>query len=99
MVKLTVKEIFRLGFAYGSFSAGEIDQGIHIVLPVTDESGAKENDIFEPLCEEYFNKIPKDVELVGLVYMGAIAAFVVDNQLDLTSEVGTYIELYRRIAH
>lgn len=87
-----------MGFAYGSFSVSEIDQGIHIILPVTDEAGKQENDIFTSLFEEYIDNIPKLVHLENIdqVFMGAIAAFAVDNQLDLITEGASLIEAYKR---
>lgn len=84
-LSLTGEEIFALGNAYGSFSVGQIDQGIHLVLPCTHEDGILENEIFETLFTEYFDKIPDDLppEKVGEIYFGAIAAFCKDNHLDL----------------
>lgn len=82
-VELTKEEIFKLGATFGSFSAGEIDQGIHIVLPDTDEDGVVENAVFEPLFTEYFDRIPDDIspEKVNKAYMGAVAIFAEEMQL------------------
>ena len=100
MIKLTVQEIFRLGFAYGSFSVGEIDQGIHIILPVVDEDDVWENDVFTSLFSDYIDKIPKHhIDVVGQVYMGAIAAFAIDNQLDLLPEGVPFVEAYKRVVN
>ena len=97
MTKLTVKEIFRLGFAYGSFSVGEIDQGIHLVLPVSDADGVRENDVFATLFEKYFDRIPEDTtEDVCEVYMGAVGAYLADYQLDLLSKGSSFIKVYKR---
>ncbi len=97
-IVLTKKEVFKLGSAYGSFSVGEIDQGIHIVLPSTVvETGASENSVFKSLFNEYFGEIPSnlpdppDVGL-GSVYMGAIQAFSRDNNLGLVTD--HFIERY-----
>ncbi len=50
-VELTEQELFDLGAAYASFGLGEIDQGIHLILPVRDvETGAEMNDVFTSLC-------------------------------------------------
>src|SRR3972149_5340527 len=86
--KLTDKEIYRLGLAAASFSCNEIDQGIHCVLPVTNADGTPENWVFEDLFSHFFGRIPPSTELpsgtfggvvlpddVGLIYMGAIAAW------------------------
>ena len=81
---LTSRVVFKLGFAYGSFSVGAIDQGIHVVLPTIDELGDPENAAFEILFTEYFDKIPGDLapESINAVYMGAIAAFAKAMHLD-----------------
>ncbi len=58
LIFLTPQEVFDLGNAFGSFSVGEIDQGIHIVLPVTDiETGEKSNECFASLFEDYIDNI------------------------------------------
>ncbi len=87
-LKLSPREVFSLGFACGSFSVGEIDQGIHAVLPATDENKVLENGIFEVLFSKYFDLIPDDLapEKAGEVYMGAVQAFAKEHQLEVTHE-------------
>ncbi len=58
MITLTTQELFDLGAAYGSFSVGDIDQGIHLVLPVTDsKTGEWSNRIFQDLVDQDFYAI------------------------------------------
>ena len=83
---LTRSSFFKLGFACGSFSVGEIDQGIHIVLPTTNG----ENSEFELLFRDYFGLIPPCDEVsddakdsYGLLYIGAVAAFCRDWNFDI----------------
>jgi len=87
-IHLSPEKIFDLGFAYGSFSVSQIDQGLHIVLPCTTEAGVLENAIFKTLFTEYFDLIPADLERekAGDAYMGAIQAFVKEEQLGLVGE-------------
>lgn len=77
-IKLTDEETFKLGIAYGSFSVGEIDQGLHIVLPCTDTvTSVEANVVFKPLFTKYFDRIPDDIppEKVNAAYMGAVMIF------------------------
>ena len=102
MIVLSKDEIFKLGFAYGSFSLGEIDQGIHIILPCTDKGGVVENEAFSPLFAGYFDKIPSDFDTdrIGEVYMGAVEAFVTDNHLGLNiQENDSPIRSFERAVH
>ncbi len=100
--KLSEKELFALGIAYGSFSEDAIDQGIHMVLPATDETSGAENEIFKTLFTDYFDKIPGSALFeatpnarIGEAYMGAIQAFIRDEQLDLFSAPTIcWIEIY-----
>ncbi len=88
MRKLTTAEIFKLGHAYGAFSAREIDYGLHVVLPGKFESGETENEIFAFLFDNYFDLIPEDLEpdTMSIIYMGAVEAFAMDTQLGLALE-------------
>ena len=55
-MKLTEQELFDLGAAYASFGLSEIDQGIHLILPLRDiETGAHANDVFQELCDRFLN--------------------------------------------
>jgi hypothetical protein len=85
---LKQSDVFLLGFAYGSFSVGEVDQGIHILIPSTiheipQNEGRKENDVFTTLFEKYFDKLNSLTGHVGEVYMGAIDAWLKDNDMDM----------------
>lgn len=72
-MKLSLLEVYKLGLAAGSFSVGQIDQGVHCVLPVTDEkTGKEENTVFEPLCEMFLSLKPGSD---GLAYIGACQKF------------------------
>lgn len=78
-INLTVQDMFQLGFAYGSFSVNEIDQGIHIVLPGTDVNTKQDvNMIFKLLFTKYFDKIPPDLKTIdtGFDYMNTIQDFL-----------------------
>lgn len=109
----TRAELFRLGQAWGSFSVGEIEQGVHCVLPVDiildprhpERSGTKENEIFRPLLENYFDKIrihdfdpfaegECTIDCVGDAFMGAIEKFAKDNNVDI--ECDSHIEAFER---
>jgi len=82
---LTHQNIYDLGRAWGSFSVGEIDQGVHIVLPVIDVgTGQEENAVFEPLCK-MLDKIPRTWK-GNEAFMGAVEQFALDQGL----EVETY---------
>ncbi len=86
MIKLNNRDVFLLGKAYGSFTVGEIDQGVHIVLPVKDTTtGQEENDVFLSLFTEHFDRIsdykPSDISAgeLGMAYMRAIDEWLVAN--------------------
>ncbi len=75
MITLTTQELFDLGAAYGSFSAGEIDQGIHLVLPVTDsKTGEPSNEVFTNLVSMFvqIDQSSLDWSSIGEHYMDAI---------------------------
>jgi len=88
-MKLSQQELFDLGVAYGSFSVGEIDQGIHCILPVRDvETGAEMNDVFTSLMER-INMIkydPYNVDYEPLTYqeqiMNVIIQWCIDNDIE-----------------
>lgn len=86
---LTTVELFNLGAAYGSFCTGDIDQGIHLVLPVVDtDTGEPENDVFEGLFD-LFNKIDPAVEdysSIGRLYMDAIISWTTANNIDIARQ-------------
>ncbi len=72
---MTTEELFNLGAAYGSFSVGEIDQGIHLVLPVTDsETGEPSNEVFTDLVSMFdlIDQSSLDWSSIGEQYMDAI---------------------------
>jgi hypothetical protein len=75
-MELTPAQLFLLGNAYGSFSYGDIDQGIDILLPTTDGY----NEVFKDLCEGYFIPI-KDAPHTA--YMGAIEKWCLDNDIKI----------------
>lgn len=95
-ITLTPNEMFALGNAYGSFSVGEIDQGIHALIAVKDQlTGERKNEIFQDLLEEYFFEVyyppgykgtkpfqwPEDE--VGDKYMQAIRHWAAHHNLNL----------------
>jgi hypothetical protein len=106
----TRAELFRLGMAYGLFASGDIDAGVHTVLPGTiiagpdaSKIGTVENALFEPLVENYFNRIVLPDEFTeydyqpdsyGDMFMGAIEKWAVDSQVEL--DVKTHIEAFER---
>ena len=80
----TSHDIFELGKAWLSFRMGEIDQGIHILLPCTRlEDGVSENDVFKPLFARYFSRIPKDAQEPGDKYAEAILRFLRRNGIEV----------------
>lgn len=86
--KLTTTEAVNLGIAIGSFSTGEIDQGIHAILPATVmDTGQKVNQVFRPLFDDYFNSIdavdqPEEGHL-GMNYIKAIEDWARHNNIDI----------------
>jgi len=77
---LTPIEQYRLGQAAGSFSVGEIDQGIHCILPVTDlETGDEECMIFQDLID-MIDMIKKPC--TNDAYLGAVQKFGRDMNID-----------------
>jgi len=96
LMSITRTEIFRLGQAHGSFSLGSLDQGVDIVLPVTNGNGIRENEIFRPLFNDYLNRIQEELPPVicNEVYMGAIEKFARDRGLDIGNTY--HIEVFER---
>ncbi len=100
-VTLTTTELFDLGVAYGSFSVDEIDQGIHLVLPVCDVGSTEvtKNQVFSDLIDHDFYHIdypegwtddkphPYDYSELGVLYMNAIIAWAKRHDLDIGREV------------
>ncbi len=81
-MELTNEEVFNLGVAYGSFSVGDVDQGIHMILPMTDyKTHEKINWVFKGLFDDYIEPIPRDAQ--GESYMKAIAKWSKDNSIEL----------------
>jgi len=75
VVGLSIENLIDIGNAYGSFSIGEIDQGIHLLLPVTNSEGEPENAIFTDLFEDYFHHLPHFenwIPAYNEAYMGAL---------------------------
>ncbi len=95
--QLTTTELFDLGVAYGSFSVGEIDQGIHLVLPVCDVGSTEvtKNQVFTDLVDHDFYNIdypegwtsdkpyPHDWSELGELYCNAITAWAKRNNIDI----------------
>ncbi len=56
---MTEQELFDLGVAYGLFSKGDIDAGIHMVLPVCDPDSTvvTTNAVFQDLIDQDFYDI------------------------------------------
>ncbi len=83
---LTTKEMFDLGAAYGSFSVGEIDQGIHLVLPVTDSAtGVPSNEVFRDLSGmfEQIDPAVEDWSSIGELYMDAIVRWTKQHGIEI----------------
>lgn len=62
--ELTKQDCFTLGCAWESFRMGEVDQGIHILLPgrILGFAGAHiHNSQFETLCDK-FAALPRDTK-------------------------------------
>jgi len=79
-MKLTTKETFDLGAAWGSFCTGEIDQGIHLILPVVDsDSGLPSNECFEALCDAF---VETECE-TGIDYLNTIVIWATLNGVDI----------------
>ncbi len=77
---LSTQELFNLGVAWGSFCTGDIDQGIHLILPVRDvESGLMENMVFEDLCDGFIETECK----VGTDYLNTIVVWATLNGVDI----------------
>ena len=54
MIVLSTEEAFSLGAAYASFSYGDIDAGVHYILPGTDSVTREEsNFVFADLCDSF----------------------------------------------
>jgi hypothetical protein len=80
----TQEDVYNLGVAAGSFSLGDIDQGIHIVLPTYDDK-KKYNVVFTPLFENYFDKIPNEF---GHKVLTAMKKVLGDMDLEVSSCFG-----------
>ncbi len=83
-IKLNNRDVFLLGQARGMFSVGEIDAGVHMVLPVKDmDTGQEENDVFLTLFTSHFDRLadykPEEVTAYdcGQAYMRAIDEWLV----------------------
>ena len=97
-VELTITEVFALGMAYGAFSYGDIDAGIHEVLPVRDpETDKWDNIVFQGLIDHDFYNIdypegwdkeePYHYDLssedLGQLYMDAIDAWAKRHSIEI----------------
>ncbi len=95
MTVLTIPELLQLGGAYREFDIGNIDAGIHLVLPVRDvDTGNWTNLVFQDLIDQDFYDIdyPPGHEYatpfiygegaLGALYMGAIVQWI-NRNLDL----------------
>ena len=83
MFMISTEELFNLGVAYGSFSLGDIDQGVHMILPVTDvASGEPSNQVFEDLVFN-FGLIDPDDENVGTEYLNTIIRWAKHYGIDI----------------
>ncbi len=83
---LTSKELFNLGVAYGSFSVGEINQGIHVVLPGKEiGTGTRVNQVFELLCGAFdmIDLGQEDCSNTGTQYMNCIITWAEVNGIDI----------------
>ena len=87
-IQLSTEELFDLGAAYGSFSIGEIDQGIHLVLPVTDsETNEPSNQVFKDLADSFLLIDPMtDYSVIGIEYMNAIVRWCHQNSIEIGRE-------------
>ena len=85
--KFTQSSLFKMGWACGSFSVGQIDQGIHILLPTWDKDGEYYAE-FSPLFKDYFDKLTgiPAAEAVGSLYIGAVQTFCRDQDIDIGSD-------------
>jgi len=77
--KFTREDVYNLGIAAGSFSLGNVIEGIHIVLPGHDNEGKTYNDCFKPLFKDYFDKIPNEF---GREVFAAMKKVLGDIELD-----------------
>ncbi len=58
MTLLSIPELLKLGGAYRAFSMGDIDAGIHLVLPVRDvDTDEWSNRVFQDLIDQDFYNI------------------------------------------
>ena len=46
------KQVFALGYALGCFAHDDYDEGLHAILPCTDDNGLPINQVFERLEQE-----------------------------------------------
>lgn len=89
MTILSIPELLALGGAYREFALGDIDAGIHLVLPVRDVDTDKwTNRVFQDLIDQDFYDIDyppghDSAEPVaygkgklGALYMGAIVQWI-----------------------
>ena len=78
---LTTTELFNLGVAYGSFSLGDIDQGVHCILPGTDHTtGEETNLVFYDICDSFLQI--KDEEK-NTAYLNAIITWANKHNIDI----------------
>lgn len=97
---LSQNDIFTLGKAYGSFSVSEINQAVHLLLPVKDSAGVEWNTHFKPLINDFHKIFKAQHERVALIRegytfkddwsastacMGAIEHFLRDNEVEVAA--------------
>lgn len=83
--KLTPVEQYALGMAAGSFSVGEIDQGIHCVLPVTDmATGERTNEVFSSLCHQFAEApLSSASQSGGMWHIETLQSWCAENGIDI----------------
>ncbi len=84
-MNLTLQEAFDLGRAVGSFSIGEIDQGIHIILPGRDvDTGQDVNVTFVDLFDNEFARVNEpDTDELGMSFINAVCSWIERHDIDL----------------
>lgn len=80
-VQLSTKELFALGVAQGCFGNGDIDGGVHCILPVRDvESGLMINEVFQELTDSFLEIEPSDI---GMLYIEVIKEWAKGRGIEL----------------
>lgn len=72
----TLKDIFVLGQATILFQIGDIDAGMHMIIPVKDAStGVVENELFDDLCEAMVNECVVPMDYVNMIDLWLCSKF------------------------